>query len=171
MEHNKRPILSVTFLTLALLLAISTGVAWSKGYSPNVHWTFCIDTSGSMKAKGQMDLLRLITERISNDFLNPKKNIIKLGDRVSIFSFDEGAKLEATALYQAENDLTTIKKKLKETIQIVLDISRFHFLIQLFKVFCEPSNISTFLCRSSNRICPQKARGNLDFLGVVPQPI
>ena len=113
MEQQKRRIISVTFLTLAFLLVVFTGTTWGTSYSPNVHWTFCIDTSGSMKAKGHMDLLQLITENISKDFLNSKKNIIKQGDRISIFSFDESVRLEATALYQAENDLTTLKKKLK----------------------------------------------------------
>ena len=44
-------------------------------YLPNVHWVFCIDTSGSMKMKGHMDLLKLITEKITNEFLDGKKKI------------------------------------------------------------------------------------------------
>lgn len=83
-------------------------------YLPNVHWVFCIDTSGSMKMKGHMDLLKLITEKITNEFLDGKKNIINTGDRITIFSFDEQVRLEATSLYQTENDLLSIKKELKE---------------------------------------------------------
>ena len=85
---------------------------WSKDYSPNVHWVFCIDTSGSMKTKGHMDLLRAITERINGEFINPRRNIIRTGDRVTIFSFDEKVRLEATSLYQTENDLLAIRDKL-----------------------------------------------------------
>ena len=81
-------------------------------YSPNVHWTFCIDTSGSMKKKGHVDLLRLITDKITNEFLDTRKNIIRAGDRISIFSFDDGARLEATALYQTESDILAIRDKL-----------------------------------------------------------
>jgi Mg-chelatase subunit ChlD len=83
-------------------------------YLPNVHWVFCIDTSGSMKMKGHMDLLKLITEKITDEFLDSKKNIINTGDRITIFSFDEQVRLEATSLYQTENDLLSIKKELKE---------------------------------------------------------
>jgi len=66
-----------------------------------------------MKAKGRMDLLKVITERITDEFIDPKKNIIKTGDRITIFSFDEDARLEATSLYQTENDLLALKAKLK----------------------------------------------------------
>ena len=41
------------------------------------------------EAKGHMDLLRLVTSKISQEFLDSKKGIIKQGDRISIFSFDE----------------------------------------------------------------------------------
>lgn len=87
---------------------------WSKDYSPNVHWVFCIDTSGSMKTKGHMDLLNAITDRIGKEFISPRKNIIRTGDRITIFSFDEKVRLEATSLYQTENDLLTIRDKLVE---------------------------------------------------------
>ncbi len=85
-----------------------------KDYSPDVHWVFCIDTSGSMKAKGQLNLLKLITEKITNEFLDVKKNIIKPGDRITIFSFDKDVELEITSLYQTEDDLLPIKNKLKD---------------------------------------------------------
>ena len=114
MQRKNRRILTITFLTIAMLLAVFEGTTWSKSFSPNVHWTFCIDTSGSMKSKGHMDLLNLVTTKISQEFLDAKKGIIKQGDRISIFSFDDRSRLEATALYQTQNDLTTIKKKLKD---------------------------------------------------------
>ena len=88
--------------------------SWGEEYVPNVHWVFCIDTSGSMKTKGHVDLLKEITERITHEFIDPKKNIIKIGDRITIFSFDEDVRLEATSLYQTENDLLAIKDKLKQ---------------------------------------------------------
>lgn len=108
-------------MILMLSLSMKTD-GWSREsspkinseYLPNVHWVFCIDTSGSMKMKGHMDLLALITEKITNDFLDSKKNIINTGDRITIFSFDEQVRLEATSLYQTENDLLSIKKELKE---------------------------------------------------------
>ena len=55
----------------------------SQDYSPNVHWVFCIDTGGSMKAKGSMDLLKLITEKITSDFTDIDEKIVKVGDRVN----------------------------------------------------------------------------------------
>jgi hypothetical protein len=60
---------------------------WSKEYSPIVHRVFCIDTSGSMKAKGHTDLLKAITERIDNEFMSPKRNIIRVENwpRISTF--------------------------------------------------------------------------------------
>jgi hypothetical protein len=67
-----------------------------------------------MKTKGHMDLLRLITERISGEFLNDKNELIKTGDRVTILSFDEKARLEATSLYQTENDLSPVRRKLTD---------------------------------------------------------
>ncbi len=39
-----------------------------QNYSSNVHWVFCIDTIGSMKTKGHMDLLRSITEKIGEKY-------------------------------------------------------------------------------------------------------
>ena len=69
-----------------------------QNYSPNVHWVFCIDTSGSMKTKGNMDLLKMITGKIASDFTDIDKKIIKVGDRITLFSFDEEARLEATSL-------------------------------------------------------------------------
>jgi len=88
--------------------------AWGNDYVPNVHWVFCIDTSGSMKMKGQMDLLKEITNRITKEFLNRKEKIIKIGDRITLFSFDQDVRLEATSLYQTEDDLIILKSKLKE---------------------------------------------------------
>ena len=85
----------------------------SREYAPNVHWLFCIDTSGSMKAKGHRDLLKLITQKVRDDFTTIEKSIIKVGDRITVFSFDEKVRLEATALYQTENDILQIREKLK----------------------------------------------------------
>jgi Mg-chelatase subunit ChlD len=119
MYKKKYTILLITFALLSL--SIKTN-CWSKEYSEkvrnenllNVHWVFSIDTSGSMKMKGHMDLLQLITTKITNEFLDSKKNIINTGDRITIFSFDKEVRLEATSLYQTENDLLSIKQKLKE---------------------------------------------------------
>ena len=100
--------------TLSMIFFCLAGTdCWSKDYSPYVHWVFCIDTSGSMKLKGQRDLLKLITQRITNEFADPKKKIIKTGDRITIFSFDEKVRMESTALYQTENDILPIREKLK----------------------------------------------------------
>jgi hypothetical protein len=106
-------ILVSTLFILFLFLFFSKD---SRGdaYSPNVHWVFCIDTSGSMKTKGHMDLLRFITEKINHGFIDVRKNIIKTGDRITIFSFDQDVRLEATALYQTENDILPIRSKLVE---------------------------------------------------------
>lgn len=103
---------TVFVLSIFISFFFTIADAWSKDYSPNVHWVFCIDTSGSMKTKGHMDLLKVITNRIDNEFLHPKRNIIRTGDRISIFSFDENVRLEATALYQTENDLIAVRDKL-----------------------------------------------------------
>jgi len=65
-----------------------------------------------MKTKGHMDLLKLITEKIINEFIDVNKNIIKTGDRITIFSFDEEVRLEATSLYQTESDILPIRNKL-----------------------------------------------------------
>jgi hypothetical protein len=65
-----------------------------------------------MKKKGHMDLLKVITDKITNEFLDSSRNVIKAGDRITIFSFDEGVRLEATALYQTENDILAVKDKL-----------------------------------------------------------
>ena len=39
-----------------------------------------------MKTKGHMDLLKAITERIDNEFMRPKKNIIRVEDWPRIFT-------------------------------------------------------------------------------------
>jgi hypothetical protein len=59
-----------------------------------------------------MDLLRLITEKITNEFVDVDKNIIKTGDRITIFSFDEEVRLETTSLYQTASDIVPIRDKL-----------------------------------------------------------
>lgn len=105
------PVFLVAMFIFALGLMCKDSL--SREYAPNVHWLFCIDTSGSMKAKGHRDLLRLITNRIRQDFTTIDKNIIKVGDRITVFSFDEEVRLEATALYQTENDILQIREKLK----------------------------------------------------------
>ena len=104
------------FVLIIFLLSSQFAVenCWSGEQTPNVHWVFCIDTSGSMKTKGHMDLLRLITERISGEFLNANNELIKTGDRVTILSFDEKARLETTSLYQTENDLSPVRRKLTD---------------------------------------------------------
>jgi hypothetical protein len=61
-----------------------------------------------------MDLLKLITEKISGDFLDADNELIKVGDRVTILSFDETVRLEETSLYQTENDLSPVRKKLQD---------------------------------------------------------
>lgn len=102
------------FATCILFFCFGSKECWAKTYSPNVHWTFCIDTSGSMKKKGHMDLLKLITEKITKKFLSTKKNIINPGDRITIFSFDEDVRLEVTSLYQTESDILPVKDRLKK---------------------------------------------------------
>ena len=102
------------FIIFLLSSPLAVGNCWGGEQAPNVHWVFCIDTSGSMKTKGHMDLLRLITERISGDFLDADNKLIKTGDRVTILSFDETVRLEETSLYQTENDLSPVRKKLKD---------------------------------------------------------
>lgn len=102
------------FATCILFFCFSSKECWAKTYSPNVHWTFCIDTSGSMKKKGHMDLLKLITGKITKEFLGTKKNIINPGDRITIFSFDEDVRLEVTSLYQTESDILPVKDRLKK---------------------------------------------------------
>ncbi len=112
--YGKKYSVTVFVLTLFIFFfCFTTKVAWSKSYSPSVHWVFCVDTSGSMKMKGRMDLLKFITQKITTEFLDAKKTIMKTGDRITIFSFDERARLEATSLYQTESDLLQIKDKLK----------------------------------------------------------
>ncbi len=86
--------------------------AWCNDYSPNVHWLFCIDTSGSMKTKGHADLLKAITGKITNEFTSTNNKMIKPGDRITIMSFDKNVRLETTALYQTEDDLIAVKEKL-----------------------------------------------------------
>jgi len=112
MDQKKYIISMCTFIIFTCFFSIKGRDCWGSNYSPNVHWTFCIDTSGSMKKKGHMDLLRLITDKITNEFLDASKNVIRTGDRISIFSFDEGVRLEATALYQTESDILAIRDKL-----------------------------------------------------------
>ncbi len=113
--HQKKYIISIfTFIVFTCFFCLINRDCWSRNYSPNVHWAFCIDTSGSMKTKGRMDLLKLITEKIINEFIDVNKNIIKTGDRITIFSFDEQVRLEATSLYQTESDILPIRDKLIE---------------------------------------------------------
>ncbi len=102
------------YIVSMVIISFFVREAWSNEYVPNVHWVFCIDTSGSMKKKGQMDLLKEVTDRITNEFLDRKEKIIKIGDRITLFSFDESVRLEATSLYQTEEDLIVIKDKLKK---------------------------------------------------------
>ncbi|MDY6844677.1 MAG: vWA domain-containing protein [Thermodesulfobacteriota bacterium] len=109
-----RRISFVSIFFLSFLLFFSNNTCWGERYAPNVHWVFCIDTSGSMKEKGHMDLLELITEKITREFLSPARNIIKTGDRITIFSFDDDVRLEATSLFQTEDDLVLVKKKLHD---------------------------------------------------------
>ncbi len=114
MYASKYRIAALVFTLSMVFFCLASTDCLSKDYSPNVHWVFCIDTSGSMKMKGQRDLLELITQKITNEFADPKKKIIKTGDRITIFSFDEKVRLEATALYQTEDDILPIKEKLKQ---------------------------------------------------------
>jgi hypothetical protein len=67
-----------------------------------------------MKMKGQMDLLKEITNRITKELIDSKEKVLRIGDRVTLFSFDQDVRLEATTLYQTEDDLIVIKNKLKE---------------------------------------------------------
>ena len=112
MDQKKLIISTCAFIMFTCFFSINGRDCLGGYYSPNVHWTFCIDTSGSMKRKGHVDLLRLITDKITNEFLDSSKNIIRTGDRISIFSFDDGVRLEATALYQTESDIHSIRDKL-----------------------------------------------------------
>ncbi len=113
--HKRRHIISVgTLVMLTCLSSLIVQDCWARKSSPSVHWVFCIDTSGSMKTRGHMDLLKVITDKIADEFLDANKNIIKAGDRITVFSFDETVRLEATALYQTENDILTIRAKLVE---------------------------------------------------------
>jgi hypothetical protein len=112
MQQKKYMTPIFTFIVVTIFVCFISGDCWGRDYSPNVHWLFCIDTSGSMKTKGHMDLLRVITQKISNEFIDVNKNIIKAGDRITIFSFDEEVRLEATSLYQTSNDIVPIRDKL-----------------------------------------------------------
>ena len=114
MFRKKCGMITVLMTISILFSVVINGDCWSKGYSPNVHWVFCIDSSGSMKMKGHRDLLKLITQKITNEFTDIKKNIIKVGDRITVFSFDSDVRLEMTALYQTENDILPIRDKLKQ---------------------------------------------------------
>ena len=111
---EKRYSLKVFVCIVTIVLICFFGKeAWSNNYLPNVHWVFVVDTSGSMKKKGQMDLLKEITDRITKEFIDRKEKIIRIGDRVTLFSFDQDVRMEATSLYQTEDDLVVIKNKLK----------------------------------------------------------
>ncbi|MBW2072279.1 MAG: VWA domain-containing protein [Deltaproteobacteria bacterium] len=66
-----------------------------------------------MKLKGKLDLLHEITTKLDQEFLDTRKNILRTGDRISLISFDEQARLEATSLYQTESDLALIRDKLQ----------------------------------------------------------
>jgi len=101
------------YIVTIVLICFFGKEAWSNNYLPNVHWVFVVDTSGSMKKKGQMDLLKEITDRITKEFIDRKEKIIRIGDRVTLFSFDQDVRMEATSLYQTEDDLVVIKNKLK----------------------------------------------------------
>ena len=114
MCEKKYSIPIFVFIIAIFVISFTGKASWGRQYLPNVHWIFCVDTSGSMKLKGNMDLLKEITGRITDEFLDPKKKIITIGDRITIFSFDESVRLEATSLYQTENDLHVLKAKLKE---------------------------------------------------------
>ena len=114
MKRYKCAVWLFVFIILLLSSQFTVENSWGGEYTPNVHWVFCIDTSGSMKTRGHMDLLELITERISDEFLDVNKNLIRTGDRITIFAFDEGVKLAATSLYQTENDLSSVKEELKD---------------------------------------------------------
>ncbi len=65
-----------------------------------------------MKTKGHADLLKTITGKITKEFTSTKNKMLKPGDRITIMSFDEDVRLEATALYQTENDLIAVREKL-----------------------------------------------------------
>ncbi len=110
-KQIRHPLFFIIILFVFLLLGDAE--CFSKEYSPNVHWTFCIDTSGSMKEKGQLNLLRLVTDKLSKEFISEKNGIIKPGDRITLFSFDRESRLEASVLYQTQNDLSLILEKLE----------------------------------------------------------
>lgn len=113
--YKRKCCVVIFFITISIFVfGFMNRDCLSKEYAPNVHWLFCIDTSGSMKAKGHRDLLELITQKVTSDFTDIGKNIIKVGDRITVFSFDEAVRLEATALYQTENDILPIREKLKD---------------------------------------------------------
>jgi len=114
MKRYKCAVSLFVFIIFLLSSQLAVENCWSGEHAPNVHWVFCIDTSGSMKTRGHMDLLKLITERISGDFLDVNNKLIKTGDRVTILSFDETVRLEETSLYQTENDLSPVRKKLTD---------------------------------------------------------
>ena len=114
MNRYKCAVSLFVFIIFLFSSQLAVENCWSGEHTPNVHWVFCIDTSGSMKAKGHMDLLKAITQRVSNEFLNVNNKLIKTGDRITILSFDEEVRLEATSLYQTENDLSSVKTSLQE---------------------------------------------------------
>ena len=114
MKRYKCAVSLFVFIIFLFSSQLAVENCWSGERAPNVHWVFCIDTSGSMKTRGHMDLLKLITERISDDFLDVNNKLIKAGDRVTILSFDETVRLEETSLYQTENDLAPVRKTLMD---------------------------------------------------------
>ena len=66
--HQKKYIMSMfTFIIFTCFFRLINRDCWKRNYSRNVHWSFCIDTSGSMKTRGHMDLLRLIREKITKE--------------------------------------------------------------------------------------------------------
>ena len=114
MKRYKHAVSLFVFILFLFSSQLTVENCWSGEHTPNVHWVFCIDTSGSMKTKGHMDLLRAITQRISDEFLNVDNKLIKIGDRITILSFDEEVRLEATSLYQTQNDLSSVKASLED---------------------------------------------------------
>jgi hypothetical protein len=111
--YTKNYVMAILIITILVFFSVCRDtICWGRDPSKSVHWTFCVDTSGSMKTKGKRDLLAHITKRITHDFLDPGRDIIKTGDRITIFSFDENVRLETTSLYQTEADLQPIRERL-----------------------------------------------------------
>ena len=112
MYKKKYSMVVLVYALCTFCFCFNNGEGWCKDYSPNVHWLFCIDTSGSMKTKGHADLLKAITGKITTEFTDVNNNMITTGDRITIMSFDKEVRLEATALYQTENDLIAVRENL-----------------------------------------------------------